>query len=148
MQKPKAPKSFSFKASTLREMSVAMAMVFGIAIVLTVIACEHGNSAPISNSYETRSSGQNTSDDIKLELTSNGFVPAQVTHEAGVFAIEVENKSGVEEYTLRLTAQDGTILKEVSVNKGSAAWTVNLQPGQYSLKEANHEQWVCAIAVQ
>lgn len=69
-------------------------------------------------------------------------------HVAGVFGIEVENKSGVEGYTLRLTTQDGTVLNEVPVQKGSVAWTVNLQPGQYSLKEASQEQWVCAITVE
>jgi hypothetical protein len=146
MQKHQARKSF-FQASTIGKMGVAMAMVSGFAVVLTVIACERGNSAPIFNSREPRTSGQNT-DEIKLELTSNGFVPAHVTHASGVFAIEVENKSGVEEYTLKLISQDGTVLNEVAVNKGSAAWTVDLQPGQYSLKEVNHEQWVCTIAVQ
>jgi len=148
MQKPKAPKSFSFRVSTLGEISIAIAMAFGMAMVLSVIAYARGNSAPISNSHEMRSSSQYTADEVKVELTSNGFVPAQVTHEAGVFALEVENKSGLEEYTLKLTAPDGTVLNEVPAQKGSVAWTVNLQPGQYSLKEVNHEQWVCTIAVQ
>ena len=147
MQKSKAQKPFSLNTAKLREMSVAMTMVFGIAVVLSAIACVRGNSAPVSNSHETRSGTQNTADEVKLELTSNGFVPAQLTHASGVFAIEVENKSGIEEFTLKLMSQDGTVLNEVPVNKGSAAWTVNLQPGQYSLKEINHEQWVCTITV-
>lgn len=147
MQKRKARKSF-FHASTLAKMGVALAMVCGFAVVLTVIACERGNLGPVSDSREIGSSGQNTPDEIKLELTSNGFVPAQVTHASGVFAIEVENKSGLDEYTLKLISQDGTVLNEVSVHKGSAAWTVNLQSGQYSLKEVNHEQWVCTITVE
>jgi hypothetical protein len=49
---------------------------------------------------------------------------------------------------LRLKAEDGTVLNEVQVQKGSSAWTVNLQTGRYTLTEVNHPQWACTIVVQ
>jgi hypothetical protein len=87
-------------------------------------------------------------DEVRIELTNNGFVPAEVTHLAGTFAIAVENTSTGNEYTLRLKAEDGTVLKEIQVQKGSTAWTVSLQPGLYTLTEANHQQWICRIHIQ
>jgi hypothetical protein len=62
--------------------------------------------------------------------------------------VAVENSAIAGEYTLRLKAEDGTIVKEIHVQKGSAAWTVTLSSGQYTLTEASHPQWLCHISVQ
>jgi len=87
-------------------------------------------------------------DELRIELSSSGFVPAEVQHAAGTFAIAVENTTFAGAYTLRLKAADGTLLKEVEVQKGSAAWTITLQAGQYTLTEASHPEWLCRITVQ
>ena len=87
-------------------------------------------------------------DEIRIELTGNGFVPTEVQHAPGTFAIAVENKTLSGEYTLTLKASDGTVLKEFQVQKGSSAWTVNLPTGKYTLTEASHPQWTCRILVQ
>ena len=91
---------------------------------------------------------QGTRDEVRIELTSNGFTPSEVQHAAGSFAIAVENSTLSGEYTLRLKAEDGTILNERQVQKGSSAWTVNLQTGTYTLTEASHAQWTCRIVIQ
>ena len=91
---------------------------------------------------------QGARDEVRIELTSNGFTPSEVQHTAGSFAIAVENSTLSGEYTLRLKAEDGTILNERQVQKGSSAWTVNLQTGTYTLTEANHAQWTCRIVIQ
>ena len=119
--------------------------------ILTIIACERSNSRDIKNANattETRPTQAGSVDEISIELTGNGFLPTEIGHSAGAFGISVENKSDANDYTLRLKAQDGTILNEIPVQKGSVAWSVNLQPGQYRLTEANHENWVCVITVQ
>jgi hypothetical protein len=87
-------------------------------------------------------------DEVRIELSTNGFAPAELQHGPGTFAIAVENKTLSGEYTLRLKADDGTILHEFQVQKGSSAWTVNLPTGGYVLTEANHPQWTCRIVVQ
>ena len=91
---------------------------------------------------------QGTRDEVRIELTGNGFTPNEVQHAPGRFAIAVENSTLSGEYTLRLKAQDGTILNEFQVQKGSSAWTVTLQTGTYTLTEADHPQWTCRILVQ
>jgi hypothetical protein len=87
-------------------------------------------------------------DELQIELGSEGFTPAEVQRAAGTFAIAVENSVISGEYTLQLKAQDGTVIKEVQVQKGSAAWTVTLSAGEYTLTEVSHPQWTCRITVQ
>ena len=72
-------------------------------------------------------------DEIRIELTSDGFAPSEVQHAPGIFAIAVENKTLTDEYTLKLKAADGTVLNEFQVQKGSSSWTVNLPTGTYKL---------------
>jgi hypothetical protein len=87
-------------------------------------------------------------DEIRIELSSDGFSPSEVQHAPGSFAIAVENNTLSSEYKLRLKAEDGTVLNEVQVQKGSSAWTVTLQTGRYTLTEVNHSEWVCSIVVR
>lgn len=87
-------------------------------------------------------------DELQIKIGSNGFAPSETQHAAGTFAIAVENTVEAEEYRLMLKAADGTVLKEIPVQKGSAAWTVTLAAGQYTLTEASHAEWLCRITVQ
>lgn len=87
-------------------------------------------------------------DELQIQLSGDGFSPSEVQHAAGTFAIAVENSNVSGAYTLRLKAADGTVVKEVQVQKGSAAWTVTLSAGEYTLTEASHPQWLCRIIVQ
>ena len=87
-------------------------------------------------------------DEIRIQLSSNGFSPSEVQHAPGSFAIAVENTTLSSEYTLRLKAADGTVLNEVQVQKGSSAWSVTLQTGRYTLTEVNHSEWICNLVVQ
>ncbi|HKY28765.1 MAG TPA: hypothetical protein VJM12_12570 [Pyrinomonadaceae bacterium] len=87
-------------------------------------------------------------DELRIELTSSGFTPNEVQHAPGTFAIAVENSALTGEYTLLLKAEDGTVLREFKVQKGSSAWTVTLQSGTYTLTESDHPQWTCRIVVQ
>jgi cupredoxin-like protein len=87
-------------------------------------------------------------DELQIQLSNDGFSPSEVQRAAGTFAIAVENANVEGEYTLRLKAADGTVVKEVQIQKGSAAWTVTLTAGEYTLTEASHPQWQCRITVQ
>jgi hypothetical protein len=87
-------------------------------------------------------------DELRIELTGSGFVPAAVEHGSGTFAIAIENSTLSGEYTLRLKAEDGTLLKEISVQKGSSAWSVSLAAGHYTITESNNPNWVCSLTVQ
>ena len=87
-------------------------------------------------------------EELEIELGPSGFTPTYVQHTAGTFGIAVENSTLTGEYTLQLKTSDGTVVKEVQIQKGSAAWTVTLPAGEYMLTEVSHSQWLCRIAVQ
>ena len=93
-------------------------------------------------------SPQGGRDEIRVELNVNGFSPSEVQHASGRFAIVVENNAVSGEYRLQLRAEDGTVLNEMQVQKGSIAMSVNLSAGTYTLTETNHAQWSCRIVVQ
>lgn len=105
-------------------------------------------AAPLLISDPNAGARQGGRDELRFDLTSNGFTPNEARHAAGRFAIAVENSALSGEYTLRLKAEDGTVLNEFQVQKGSSAWTVTLQTGTYSLTETDHPQWTCRIVIQ
>ena len=126
--------------STGNAVTIMFALSLATAGILTAIACGSAKS----HAYKDIN---RPSDEITIELTASGFNPAAVAHAAGAFGIAIENKNGASEYTLELKEENGTVLNQIPVQKGSAAWSVNLQPGRYTLTEVHHEQWVCVITV-
>lgn len=104
--------------------------------------------ALLSTSDHNAKAQQGGRDEVRIELTSSGFTPNEVQHAPGRFAIAVENTTLSSEYMLRLKAEDGTLLNEFQVQKGSSAWTINLQTGTYVLTEADHPQWTCRIVIR
>ncbi len=96
----------------------------------------------------TNSVQQGRPEEVRLSLSTSGFDPAEATRPAGPVAIMVENVNISGEYTLQLKAENGTVVKEVTVQKGSTGWADVLQAGSYTLTEAAHPQWVCHIIIQ
>ena len=128
---------------------LVIAAVF-VAVVSALLALPVANSGgalnkPTSNAPVVQPRMQ---DEVRIELKSSGFDPSEVQHAAGTFAFAIENSTLSGEYTLRLKAEDGTVLKEVQVQKGSSAWTITLQAGNYTLTEAGNPQWLCRVTVQ
>lgn len=121
-------------------------------LLLTAIVC--AGVAILTNGLSTIGTSQvyamsvGVQDELQIQLGPDGFAPAEVQHTAGTFAILVENSNVSGEYTLRLKDTDGAVIKEVQVQKGSAAWTVTLTAGEYTLTEASHPQWLCRVIVQ
>jgi hypothetical protein len=118
------------------KLTVSLSILILLAVALSWTAYPHARAQ------------QGGRDELRIELTSSGFIPNEIQHAPGRFAIAVENSTLSGEYTLRLKAEDGTVLNEFQVQKGSSAWTVNLQSGTYTLTEASHSEWTCRIVVQ
>lgn len=84
-----------------------------------------------------------------ITLKPTGFEPSQITRPAGRFFLAITNRSGLEEVSLRLTAEGGNKVKESRVLRKKPRWRdlVDLPPGHYTLTEANHPEWVCQITI-
>lgn len=131
-----------FKNKGLR---VSAGLLSAVAVLVAIFALS--KDGPF-NVHATQALAAPFQDELQIQLGPNGFTPTDVQRNAGTFGIAVENSSLTGEYTLRLKAADGTVVKEVQIQKGSAAWTVTLAAGEYTLTEANHSQWLCRILVQ
>jgi hypothetical protein len=92
------------------------------------------------------------SSQIRTELITilpTGFDPTEIRLTDGQFRIAVDNKSGLDEVTLRLTREGGARVREMRLPMGQLKWRekLNLRDGAYSLTEANHANWRCRIVV-
>jgi len=84
-----------------------------------------------------------------LTLRPSGFEPAEVVWPRGQFFLSIDNRSNVNDITLRLDRKAGARLKEVDLKmrKQRSAGVFDPPPGEYLLTEANHPEWVCRITI-
>lgn len=133
--------------------------------VLTIAASAYSRREPASvaeplapvASVKTRQDSVNpranaekeTIDGEIITVTRGGFEPSEITRPMGRFALFVQNRSGLEEVTLRLDRVAGNRLREVPVNRNKLDWddVLDLTPGNYVLTEANNPDWVCNITI-
>src|SRR5262245_5308527 len=78
-----------------------------------------------------------------------GFEPAEITRSARPFLLEVQNRSGLREVSLRLDREAGNRLREVKVPRKELDWRAiqDLPPGRYLLTEEKHPAWLCRITI-
>jgi hypothetical protein len=84
-----------------------------------------------------------------LTLRPSGFEPAEATWPRGQFFLSIDNRSNVNDITLRLDRKAGARVKEVNLKmrKQRSAGVFDPPPGEYLLTEANHPEWVCRITI-
>ena len=95
------------------------------------------------------SAQQEEPDELTLTLRPEGFDPAEVMRPAGRFMLSVDNRSGVEKVTLILRRGNGSKVIEDKVLNGNGDWSelIDLQPGRYTLTEADHPGWKCDLLI-
>ncbi len=88
-------------------------------------------------------------DEVAITLRQEGFDLEEVVRPAGSFMLSVDNRSGVEKVTLILKRGNGSKVIEVKLFNGNGDWSelVELQPGRYTLTEADHPSWQCVFLV-
>jgi hypothetical protein len=82
-------------------------------------------------------------------IRPRGFEPRQVTLPAGAYLVVVRNRTGLDQFALRLERESGETLYDVQVPRGKRDWKqfLLLIPGSYILKETNNPAWICRITV-
>ena len=84
-----------------------------------------------------------------VKLTRFGFEPSQITRPNSQFLLSVLNRyvDGVAE--LRLDRVGGPNIRQQAVPVEQLNWydTLELEPGDYVLTEANHPEWTCTITI-
>jgi hypothetical protein len=84
-----------------------------------------------------------------ITLRHDGFQPKEITRPQGRFFLAIDNRSGLEEVTLRLDHETGNRVKETKVLKEKPKWRglLDLPPGHYLVTEADHPDWVCRLTI-
>jgi len=89
-------------------------------------------------------------EELSLTLTSSGFTPAELKPHGKKFLLSLDNRTDVQELTLRMARNGGAQIREIRVPGGSGGdWSelFELQPGNYTFSEVNHPNWTCKIVI-
>jgi hypothetical protein len=92
------------------------------------------------------------SERVEVELITilpSGFEPKEITRPAGLFALAVENRSGLEDSELFLETESGSRLHNAHMPNRKLDWKqgLDLSPGSYVLGEVSHPEWRCVITI-
>jgi hypothetical protein len=90
------------------------------------------------------------SDDVLVTtLTASGFDPSDLSHAPGSFQLKVINQSGLSQSNLLLSNANGDTVSQAQLTGQVRFWKtpVQLDPGTYTLSEANNASWLCRIVV-
>jgi hypothetical protein len=84
-----------------------------------------------------------------ISISRFGFETTEITRPAGKFFLIIENRSGLNPITLRLKAEHGEKVIEVTPPQDQLDWAdeLNLHPGRYTLTIAERPSWVCNITI-
>jgi len=83
-----------------------------------------------------------------IDLRPSGFEPRDVTRPAGRFLLGVNNRTGLADLSFVLVHESGRSVGGKRLNK-LKTWrqVLDLHPGRYVLREANHRDWLCRITI-
>ena len=93
---------------------------------------------------------QDPIEEVSLMLTSSGFAPSEHRPHGKKFLLSLDNRTDVKELTLRIARDDGVQIREIRVPGGGGDWSelFDLAPGDYTLTEVNHPNWLCRIKIK
>lgn len=105
--------------------------------------------SPSARATQQAATNAKLTDSVLITITPGGFDVGQITSPAVPFFLLVENRSGLDEVSLRLDRVAGPRLRQVTVAREQLDWSdlVDLSPGEYVLSEGNHPSWICHITI-
>lgn len=105
-------------------------------------------------SFVTTSSAvaEGEADDARVALLTirpTGFDPKEITMPAGKYLVVVRNRTGLDQFSVRLERSNGARLYDVRLPRYKREWKqfLHLVPDTYVITETNHPDWVCRITV-
>lgn len=108
-----------------------------------------GQSGESSSTTVQTPSDQTEVKVVLLTIRPTGFEPGEITLPAGQYLVVIRNRTGLDEFALRVERDTGEILLEVPGRRFKRDWKQILQlaPGTYVVKETNHPDWICRISI-
>ena len=131
-----------------------MALMMVLLISLTFTAKAHSPWPHTSDlSLEQQSTGAQSSAPSQLTLTisSQGITPTSATVSVGIVHLIVQNQSNQEQLTLRVSRENGTLVREIVAPEKAQEWATELElsePGQYVITVVGNTSGSCQITAQ
>lgn len=132
---------------------IAATVVAALAVSARVWIKSPARAAPVLTAA-ARNEPQNKPEPVSyhaelITLRPQGFIPGEIRRPAGRFMIGIDNRTGLKEIEISLIRDTGNKEQEVRISRNKPDWrgVVNLPPGNYELREANHPEWVCRITL-
>lgn len=145
------------KRSNKSERSLRVALpavlVTALLISLAFTASAHSLWPDTSNfSTEQTSTGAQSAAPSHLTITisSQGITPASATVSAGIVHLTIKNQSSQEQLTLRISRDNGTLVREIS-SEMAEEWATELElsePGQYVITVVGTTSGSCQLTAQ
>lgn len=90
--------------------------------------------------------------DIEAEVINiyyYGFMPREITRPQGSFFLMVDDLSGLPGTRLQLNRETGSPVRQMEIRREEPDWSgeLDLEPGQYVLRETDHPGWACRITI-
>jgi hypothetical protein len=130
----------------------AFALVYGrtISRIRTTAATKSSSTTSLSTSTLQGDSQQNRIEAELITVRPTGFEPKEITRPEGQFLLAIDNRSGLQEIEFRLDRAGGGSESHVRVPRNKIDWRglIDLRPGVYLLREANHPDWICRITIE
>ena len=84
-----------------------------------------------------------------ITILQTGFQPSTITRPHGQFLILIDNRSELEDLTLRLDSVAGKRLRELRQTKKQnvVKQLEDLPPGEYLLTAEEQPEWICRITI-
>ena len=80
-----------------------------------------------------------------------GFDPPKISRPNGHFIVVMDNRSGLDGLSLTLTAESTPsvvlLSKQLTLSELDGYNSLDLSPGHYALREANHPEWSCVVEI-
>ena len=86
---------------------------------------------------------------VVVNLRPEGFEPAELTLAAGEYLFVVNNRTGLDEFALRLEREGQGTMREARPPRRKRNWrqVLQLTPGTYVLTETNRPEWTLRVIV-
>lgn len=134
-------------SGALRHLQLTLALVAALTLVPLCF-----QTVRVSAAHRAAASPQQSAPtQLTITLSSQGMTPASATVGTGIVHLRIENQSGQDHLTLRLSRDSGELVREISLPDKTPEITTELElktGGQYVLSEASNTSWKCSLTAQ
>jgi hypothetical protein len=123
-----------------------------VALLAVLLAVAAYGAATLTIAGPTQDEPEQQAKDVqvlRLTLRPDGFERSELRLLSGRYLFVVKNRTGLDQYALRLNREGHGIQSEAHPQRHQREWRelINLTPGEYVLTESTHPEWACRLTI-